>query len=151
MNGAVFIWLTATRPVASWPEPSPEVSLNHGFCAGALAWVRTQTLCLPASVLMASINSRALLDSPAGAGAFIVTVAMAFLLKKTGRSRPYLQCGVRQAGCHAFARRIVAHPVFAKASAPRAAGHTLPKRHSRRAVCLIKSIDQPRENRGRPW
>jgi hypothetical protein len=29
---------------------------------------------------MASINSRALLESPAGAGAFIVTVDMAFLL-----------------------------------------------------------------------
>src|SRR5580704_17307249 len=78
MNGTVFIWLTATRPVASWPEPSPEVSLNHGFCAGALAWVRIQTLCLPASVLMASIISRALLDSPPGAGAFIVAVAMGF-------------------------------------------------------------------------
>src|SRR6516225_8571201 len=78
MNGAVFIWLTATRPVASWPEPSPDVSLNHGRCAGALAWVRIQTLCLPASVLMASIISRALLDSPPGAGAFIVAVAMGF-------------------------------------------------------------------------
>src|SRR5262249_5801692 len=55
------------------------VSLNHGRCAGALAWVRTQILCLAASPLMASINSRALLESPPGAGAFIVTVAMRFL------------------------------------------------------------------------
>src|ERR1700761_7783639 len=89
MKGAVFIWLTATRPVASWPEPSPEVSLNHGFCAGALAWVRIQTLCLPASVLMASINSRALLESPPGAGAFIVTVAMGFSPVRTGRLHPF--------------------------------------------------------------
>src|ERR1700722_10838491 len=80
MKGVVFIWLTATRPVASWPEPSPLVSLNQDFWAGALAWVRIHTLCFPASVLMASINSRALLESPAGAGAFIVTVDMAFLL-----------------------------------------------------------------------
>src|ERR1700692_2839592 len=89
MCGAVFIWVTATRPVASCPEPSPEVSLNHGFCAGALAWVRTQTLCLPASVLMASINSRALLERPAGAGAFIVTVAMGFSPQVAGRLRPF--------------------------------------------------------------
>ena len=34
MKGAVFIWLTATRPVASCPAPSPLVLLNHGFCAG---------------------------------------------------------------------------------------------------------------------
>src|SRR5271169_6402565 len=95
MCGRVFIWLTATRPVASWPEPSPEVSLNHGFCAGALACVRTQTLCLPASVLMASINSRALLDSPAGAGAFIVTVAMTFLHKWRGACVP-LAIGLEQ-------------------------------------------------------
>src|ERR1700691_3864909 len=85
MKGVVFIWLTATRPVASWPEPSPLVSLNHGFCAGELACVRTQMLCLPASVLMASINSRALLESPPGAGAFIVTVAMTYSPQWGGR------------------------------------------------------------------
>src|ERR1700691_3320350 len=88
MNGVVFIWLTATRPLASWPDPSPLVSLNHGRWAGALACVRTQTLCLPASVLIASINSRALLESPAGAGAFIVTVAMRSLLLKQGSRVP---------------------------------------------------------------
>src|ERR1051326_625787 len=81
-GGSVFIWLAATRPLASWPEPSPLVSLNHGRCAGALAWVRTQMLCSAASVLMASISSRALLDSPPGAGAFIVTVAICTLLSK---------------------------------------------------------------------
>src|SRR5262249_34019595 len=78
MWGAVFIWLTATRPEASWPEPSPLVWLNHGRWAGAFACVRTQTLCLPASALISSISSRALLESPPGAGAFIVTVAMTF-------------------------------------------------------------------------
>src|SRR5262245_25758233 len=77
MCGWVFICATATRPEASWPEPSPLVWLNHGRCAGAFAWVRTQTLCLPASALIASISSRALLESPPGAGAFIVT-AIAF-------------------------------------------------------------------------
>src|SRR5260370_4515132 len=96
--GAVFIWLTATRPVASWPEPSTEVSLNHGFCAGAFAWVRTQTLCLPASVLMASINARALLESPPGAGAFIVTVAMGFSPVRTGLLRPFARGIVAQTG-----------------------------------------------------
>src|SRR5262245_49098902 len=79
MCGWVFICATATRPEASCPEPSPLVWLNHGRCAGAFAWVRTQTLCLPASALIASISSRALLESPPGAGAFIVT-AMTFLL-----------------------------------------------------------------------
>src|SRR5579864_7784431 len=88
MYGWVFNWATATRPLASWPEPSPLVSLNHGRCAGALAWVRTQMLCLAASVLMASIISRALLDSPPGAGAFIVTVAICMLLKKAGGGVP---------------------------------------------------------------
>ena len=78
MCGAVFNCATATRPLASWPLPAPSVWLNHGRCAGAFACVRTQTLCLPASVLIASINSRALLESPPGAGAFIVTVAMTF-------------------------------------------------------------------------
>ena len=66
--GSVFIWATATRPEASCPEPSPLVWLNQGRCAGAFACVRTQTLCLPASALIASISSRALLESPPGAG-----------------------------------------------------------------------------------
>ena len=42
------------------PRPSPPVWLNQGRCAGAFAWVRTQTWCLAASVLIASIISRAL-------------------------------------------------------------------------------------------
>src|ERR1700692_3494017 len=126
MCGAVFIWLTATRPVASWPEPSPEVSLNHGRCAGALAWVRTQTLCLPASVLMASINSRALLESPPGAGAFIVAVAMGFSPVRTGRLRPFGNGPGAMARCQfqAFAGGIVAWPRFAKATEPRRARRT---------------------------
>src|SRR3981189_1148653 len=78
MCGAVFICATATRPEASSPEPSPPVWLNQGRWAGAFACVRTQTLCLPASALIFSMSSRALLESPAGAGAFIVTVAMTF-------------------------------------------------------------------------
>src|SRR5205814_10599758 len=49
--GSVFIWLAATRPEASCPLPSPLVWLNHARCAGALAWVRTQTWCLAASEL----------------------------------------------------------------------------------------------------
>src|SRR5262245_42556710 len=77
MYGWVLSWATATRPEATWPDPSPLVSLNQGRCAGALAWVRTQTLCLPASALISSISSRALFESPPGAGAFIVT-AMTF-------------------------------------------------------------------------
>src|SRR5262245_18512061 len=77
MYGWVLSWATATRPEATWPDPSPLVSLNHGRCAGALAWVRTQTLCLPASELISFISSRALFGCPAGAGAFIVT-AMTF-------------------------------------------------------------------------
>jgi hypothetical protein len=40
-------------------------------------------------VLMASINSRALLESPPGAGAFIVTVAMTFSPQIAGRSCPF--------------------------------------------------------------
>src|ERR1700738_1675034 len=67
MCGSVFIWFAATRPEASCPLPSPLVSLNQGRCAGAFAWVRTQILCLPASALIASIISRALLESPGGA------------------------------------------------------------------------------------
>ena len=46
--------------------PSPPVSVNQGRCAGAFAWVRTQTLSLAASALISSINSRALLESAAG-------------------------------------------------------------------------------------
>src|SRR5580658_2774576 len=109
MNGVVFIWLTATRPLASWPDPSPLVSLNHGRCAGALACVRTQTLCLPASVLMASINSRALLERPAGAGAFIVTVAIMISPLKQGDCVPLDPVGpdcVGRSQFRAFGRRI---------------------------------------------
>src|SRR5712691_9028905 len=78
MWGAVLSCAAATRPEASCPLPAPSVWLNQGRCAGAFACVRTQTLCLPASALIASISSRALLASPPGAGAFIVTVAMTF-------------------------------------------------------------------------
>src|SRR5712691_10093095 len=78
MWGAVLSCAAATRPEASCPLPAPSVWLNQGRCAGAFAWVRTQTLCLPASALIASISSRALLESPPGAGAFIVAVAMTF-------------------------------------------------------------------------
>src|SRR6516162_8391285 len=78
MYGAVLSWATATRPEPTCPLPAPSVWLNHGRCAGAFACVRTQTLCLPASVLISSISSRALLESPPGAGVFIVTVAMTF-------------------------------------------------------------------------
>src|ERR1700685_2224022 len=136
MNGTVFIWLTATRPVASWPEPSPEVSLNHGFCAGALAWVRTQTLCLPASVLMASINSPALLESPPGAGAFIVTVAMTFSPQIAGAGAPMAMrpgpCGEGQA----FAAGIVAWPRVCKGK--RTAQHeAYPAKKAYRAPSVI--------------
>ena len=91
MCGAVFICATATRPVASCPLPAPSVWLNQGRCAGAFAWVRTQTLCLPASALIASISSRALLESPPGAGAFIVAVAMTFSPVEGLRSPSYLE------------------------------------------------------------
>jgi hypothetical protein len=56
---------------------------------------------------MASINSRALLESPAGAGAFIVTVAMRFSPCRTGLSRPYrhrgLELAAAQSQIQAFA------------------------------------------------
>src|SRR6202522_2542160 len=42
------------------------VSRNHGRCAGAVAWVRSQMLCLPASALSRSIASRALMGCAAG-------------------------------------------------------------------------------------
>src|SRR5215813_6579437 len=77
MQGSVFIWLAATRPEASCPLPSPLVALNHGRWAGAFAWVRTQTLCLAASTLMASIISRALLES--GTCFFCVAAAAAVM------------------------------------------------------------------------
>src|SRR5262245_39204004 len=92
MYGWVLSWATATRPEATWPDPSPLVSLNHGRCAGALAWVRTQTLCLPASALISSISSRALFESPPGAGAFIVT-AMTFLLQSSNSSAATMPSG----------------------------------------------------------
>jgi hypothetical protein len=65
---------------------------------------------------MASINSRALLESPAGAGAFIVTVAMGFSPQVAGRSRPF---GVRPEAVgkmqfQAFAGGIVACPRVCK-------------------------------------
>jgi len=69
--------LAATRPEASCPLPSPLVALNHGRWAGAFAWVRTQTLCLAASTLMASIISRALLES--GTCFFCVAAAAAVM------------------------------------------------------------------------
>src|SRR6516225_2368863 len=77
MWGMVFIWLAATRPEASCPLPSPPVALNHGRWAGAFAWVRTQTWCLAASTLMASIISRALLES--GTCFFCVAAATAVM------------------------------------------------------------------------
>src|SRR5215471_12248623 len=77
MWGIVFIWLAATRPEASCPLPSPLVALNHGRWAGAFAWVRTQTLCLAASTLMASIISRALLEN--GTCFFCVAAAAAVM------------------------------------------------------------------------
>src|SRR5262249_32756787 len=77
MWGIVFIWLAATRPDASCPLPSPLVALNHGRWAGAFAWVRTQTWCLAASTLMASIISRALLES--GTCFFCVAAATAVM------------------------------------------------------------------------
>src|SRR5215475_2202040 len=92
MYGAVLSWATATRPEPTWPEPSPLVWLNQGRCAGAFACVRTQTLCLPASVLISSISSRALLESPPGAGVFIVTVAMTFSSAKPAILDPYPVC-----------------------------------------------------------
>jgi hypothetical protein len=49
-------------------------------------------------VLMASISSRALLESPPGAGAFIVTVAMGFSPLRTGRLRPFAEGIVAQTG-----------------------------------------------------
>src|ERR1700738_5498939 len=78
MRGSVFIWFAATRPEAGCPLPSPLVSLNQGRCAGAFACVRTHTWCLPASALIASIISRALLDRPAGA--FFCVLAAAAVL-----------------------------------------------------------------------
>src|SRR5579864_5492183 len=134
MSGAVFIWLTATRPLPSWPEPSPLVSLNHGRCAGALAWVRIQTLCLPASVLMASINSRALLESPAGAGAFIVTVAISFLLQIAGARVPDGNAAWRRGGEQpSLGRRYSGLTKGLQRQENRAArGIPRPKRHSAR-------------------
>src|SRR6266511_4221951 len=102
MWGAVFIWLAATRPEASCPEPSPLVWLNQGRWAGAFACVRTQTLCLPASALIASISSRALLESPAGAGVFIVT-AMGFSPADPEVSIPCNSCGQ-------YAQRTLLYP-----------------------------------------
>src|SRR5262249_22155821 len=74
--GSVLSWAAATRPEASSPPPSPLVWLNQGRWAGAFACVRTHTWCLAASVLMASIISRALLDKPAGAFTWVAAAAV---------------------------------------------------------------------------
>src|SRR3954470_11573743 len=94
-QAAVFIWLAATRPLAIEPAPDwPPVSVNHGRCAGAFIWVRTQTCDLPASELSCSIISRALLDSAGraascGFSCVLVATAMGILLSiGPGRNRP---------------------------------------------------------------
>src|SRR5262245_28052893 len=69
-EGAVLLWFAATRPLAIDPVPvAPPVSENHGRWAGAFIWVRTQMCSLAASLLICSINSRALFERPGRAAA----------------------------------------------------------------------------------
>src|SRR5262249_39494478 len=73
-----------------------------------------------ASPLMASINSRALLESPPGAGAFIVTVAMRFLPRARAIASLIIPLW----------RGIVFQHFIGKRACLRAAQHTPLKRHS---------------------
>jgi hypothetical protein len=86
--------LAATRPEASCPLPSPLVALNHGRWAGAFAWVRIQTLCLAASTLMASIISRALLESGT---CFVCVAAAAAVMTFSPRDLALMSGAVRRA------------------------------------------------------
>src|ERR1700729_160246 len=100
-------------------------------------------LCLPASVLMASINSRALFESPPGAGAFIVTVAMTFLLE-SGALATLLRCGLRISASYPSIPGLCARYSGSPGRLQRpGAMRAPPKRHSGTGANLIGIDEEP--------
>src|SRR5689334_20066429 len=82
-----------------------------------------------ASVLMPSISSRALLDSPPGAGAFIVTVAICTLLSKRG-GVSIQGPGMGNEVPSGFSGGIVIGAYLCKGPGQRAAMRAPPKNHN---------------------